>query len=296
MTPSDTAPPENGGLVPADLVEVGVYSSERAAFEHGLVVVAVGHPCWLLPTMEGFKLYVEPSAAEHARWHLDCFDRESLSWPPVLEPPPPSARALKLEFVTPLLWAIAVMASFWMQQRLPVRWEKAGLLDTREVFNHGQVWRAATALFLHADIAHLCSNLFPGIFVFATVLPTFGRLRGWLLIALASVSGNLFSALAHYGGDYRSLGASTAVFAGLGLLTGAAARSALRVGSVHRWRRLFIPIAAGLSLLGFFGSAGVNTDLTAHFGGFLSGLLAGFLAAPTTPPVTKVPQTGPSAG
>lgn len=281
MTPSDPASNDPGENPPPDLAEVGLYPSERIAFEHGLVVVAVGHACWMLPSPEGVRLMVEPAALAHARWHLDCYDRESLTWPPVFEPPPAPSKGTKLDFATPLLWALVVMACFWAQQLLPPSWEAAGLLDSQAIFRHGELWRPATALFLHADIAHLCSNLFPGIFVFATVLPTFGRGRGWLLIAVASISGDLLSALANYSQTYRSLGASTAVFAGLGLLTGAAARSVMRGSATHRWRRLLVPIAAGLSLLGFFGSAGLHTDLTAHLAGFLSGLIAGFVAAPS---------------
>ncbi len=280
MIPADPPANEIGEPAPADLAEVGLYPSERSAFEHGLVVVAVGHPCWLLPTPEGVRLYVEPAAAEHARWNLDCYDRESLAWPPVFAPPPEPLRTANLEFTTPLLWALALMASFWAQQRFPNSWEQAGMLDSAAVCQHGQVWRAATALFLHADIAHLCSNLFPGFFVFAAMLPVFGRARGWLLLGLSSVSANLLAALANYNRDYRSLGASTAVFAGLGLLTGSATRSVFRGTAALRWRRLVMPIASGLALLGLFGSAGLHTDLTAHLAGFLCGLLAGFLAAP----------------
>ncbi|MFA5263028.1 MAG: rhomboid family intramembrane serine protease, partial [Opitutaceae bacterium] len=136
--------------------------------------------------------------------------------------------------------------------------------------------RPLTALFLHADGAHLCGNIVAGVFVFATVLPIFGRGRGWLLIALASILANFAAAAASYSQPYRSLGASTAVFAGLGLLTGAAIRQVVAGQKSRLWRQVMVPLAASLGLLALFGSGGLHTDLTAHLMGLASGIAFGW--------------------
>ena len=105
----------------------------------------------------------------------------------------------------------------------------AGALDTQAVFDRGEWWRLGTALFLHADFGHLISNVLSGMFAFAAVLSTIGRRQGWLLLALASATGNLAIAALNYPGPYLSLGASTAIFAALGLLTGRAMHTVARM-------------------------------------------------------------------
>lgn len=179
---------------------------------------------------------------------------------------------------TPLLWAILVQWAFWAQQARPGYWEQRGALDAQAVFNRGEWWRLGSALFLHADIGHLISNELSGIFAFSAVLTTLGRRRGWLLIALASVTGNLAIAALHYPGIYRSIGASTAIFAALGLLTGRAIRLVGGTGRSGRFKAFLVPFGAGIAVLGLFGAGGVDIDAGAHLTGFLAGLLFGVLA------------------
>jgi membrane associated rhomboid family serine protease len=260
-----------------DLVEAGVYSTSAEGFEHGLVVLAMGESYYLAPSDTGYRLLVEPVALAAARDQLTCFDRESIGWPP--RPAVEERPVRRLELFTPLLWALLVMAVFWGQGAWPGTWEEAGALDPRAVFDQGEWWRLATALFLHADVGHLVGNVLSGVFVFAAVVSTIGRRRGWLLLALASLAGNLAVAALNYPGPYRSLGASTAVFAGLGLLTGRALRVLQRPGRPHRWRTVLGPLATGLTLLGLYGAGEVHTDVGAHLTGFAAGLVLGFAAA-----------------
>jgi rhomboid protease GluP len=274
--PPPTPPGETAGdPVPGDLAEAGVYPTAAEGFDHGLVVLAMGCPYWLLPGGGGFRLLVEPWALEDARWQLACFDRESVGWPPR---PPARALARRFELATPLLWALLVLSAYCCQGLWPERLEEAGALDAQAVFDRGEWWRPGTALFLHADIGHLVSNLLSGIFAFSAVLSTLGRRRGWLLLALASVSGNLAISALYYPGPYRSIGASTAVFAALGLLTGRALRAVGRDRSARGWRSVFAPLAAGTVLLGLFGAGGLHIDVGAHGAGFAAGLALGFSA------------------
>jgi membrane associated rhomboid family serine protease len=240
----------------------------------------MGGSYWLDPAADGFRLLVEPAALAGVREQLARYDRESAGWPPppVVEPRP----SHPVEFFTPLLWAVTVLAAFQGQLRSGGAWVEAGALDGPAVFARGEWWRPATALWLHADIGHLGSNLLSGVLVFAAVATTLGRRRGWLLLALASFTGNLVVAALNFAGPHRSLGASTAVFAGLGLLTGRAIRRAAAcAGHRHRWRGVFVPLASGLVLLGLYGAGDWQVDVVAHAAGFGAGLAAGLAAAGT---------------
>ena len=283
MTPSPELPAESAGeCVPAELVEAGVFPTSAAGFDHGLVVLAMGHAFWLVPSEGGFRLLVEPPALVAVREQLACFERESAGWPPrpVLVDQP----ARTAELITPMLWSLALLAAFWMQGERPA-WTAAGALDAEAVFDRGEWWRLGTALFLHADTSHVVANALSGILVFSAWLSTAGRLRGWLLLALASVVGNLAAAAMSYPGPYRSLGASTAVFAGLGLLTGRAIRVVQQADHPHRWRAVFGSLGAGLTVLALYGAGGVQVDLAAHLTGFAAGLVAGYVFVNSCVPV-----------
>ena len=261
---------------PGDLVEAGVYRTPAEGFEHGLVVLAFGWPYWLVPGEVGFRLLVEPAALAVVREQLERFDRESAGWPP--EAPAEADAERAVDLATPLLWSVVALASFDAQGRWPA-WTQLGAVDAQAIFDRGEVWRALSALFLHADAGHLISNAFGGVMVFSALITTLGRARGWLLLALASVAGNLAAAGIYYPGPYRSVGASTAIFAALGLLTGHAVRRALRGGPWLQWRELFVPLASGLVVLGLFGAGGIEIDVLAHATGFAAGLALGFAAA-----------------
>jgi membrane associated rhomboid family serine protease len=262
--------------VPEGLVVAGVYPSGEAGFEHSLVVLAQGLPCWLVPGDDGHQLLVETQVAGTVREQLACFDRESVGWPPKPLADPEPVRTIAL--LGPLLWAAGVLDVFWAQGRWPALTE-AGELDAAAIFDRGETWRVGTALFLHADAAHVISNVLAGVFVFSAVLSTLGRLRGGLLLALAAVAGNFATAALSYPGPYRSLGASTAIFAGLGLLTGRAIQVVRQTDHPHRWRALFVPFFAGFTVLALHGAGGQNTDVGAHVTGFVTGLAAAYAAA-----------------
>ena len=260
---------------PDDLVEVGVYADAKTGFDHGLVVLAIGEAFWLEPMGEHYRLLVDAKAQERVKEQLAYFDRESTRWPPPPLPENPGKR--KMELFTPLLWGAAVLASFSAQGHWR-GWTEFGLLDASAVFQRGEVWRLVTALFLHGDVGHLISNTISGIFVFAAVLTTMGRGRGWALLAISAIVGNLAAAAARHSDEYRSLGASTAIFAAVGLLTGRALRVVLHVNHPYRWRTLFGPLAAGLTVLALYGAGGQQVDVVAHVTGFAAGLVLGIVA------------------
>lgn len=263
--PFDDEPP------PETLVEVGRFSEASEAHEHGLVVLALGWPYWLTsPAGEPHRLLVEPPAVSVVQRHLTAYGRERSGWPPPAMADPWVGRPLA--WLTPALWSAFVLACYLRQ----APWVEAGVLDAQAVFDRGEWWRIATALFLHGSGAHVIANALSGILIFTATVATLGVRRTWLLIAVSAVLANLAMAGAHYPNEYRSLGSSTALFAAVGLLTGRAIRVVARSLHPHRWRAMFVPLAAGGTVLALHGASGENVDLGAHLVGFLTGLVIGF--------------------
>jgi membrane associated rhomboid family serine protease len=279
MSEPESNVPLTNDHFPEGSVDAGIYATHVEGFEHSLVVLAMGETCWLVPADSGHHLRVEPAALNATRQQLAYFDRESIGWPP--QPIIDEVPVLKRVPLSPLVWVLGVVVAFWAQGEHPGLTD-AGLLDASQVFDRGEWWRAGSALWLHADVRHLVSNAASGLLVFSAVVTTFGLRASWWLIAGAAVGGNLAVVALHYGDDYRSLGASTAVFAGLGLLVGRAVRVVSRSGHPRHWRTMFMPLASGLAVLGLFGAGGVNIDVLAHATGFVAGLALGFVANRTT--------------
>lgn len=137
----------------------------------------------------------------------------------------------------------------------------------------GDLFRCVTALLLHTDTLHLLSNIF-GIVIFGTAVASHcGWGVGWLMILLAGAAGNGLTA-AWYRQAHLSIGASTAVFAAVGL--SAALMSRIFTERYDRSWRSWTPVAGGLALLGMMGAA-PHTDLAAHLFGFITGLLFGLI-------------------
>jgi membrane associated rhomboid family serine protease len=264
---------------PDDLVVAGAYATERKGFEHSLVILAMGLPCWLVRFEADYRLMIEPAHAAEAARQLRAFDRESAHWPPKPVMPEPTA---PLDLTTPLLWALLTVVVFWGEAWQP-QWIKFGALEAESLWRRHEWWRPFTALFLHADSAHLVANALSGIFVFASVIAQLGRWRGWSSLLGAAVLGNIAAVLIHGAEPYRSIGASAAVFAGLGLLTGCALRRMSTLSRRHRWRAMASPVAAGLAILGLHGVGGAQVDVAAHVTGFAAGLTLGTVIGTRVP-------------
>ena len=142
---------------------------------------------------------------------------------------------------------------------------------------NGELYRITTALLLHADGLHLAGNMV-GLALFATaVCSTAGFGAGGLMILVAGMTGNLLNALLFKTG-HHSIGASTAVFGAVGIA--AAHQFITKWQSADQHYKAWIPLGGGLALLGLMGSS-ANTDLTAHFFGFITGFLIGLVFTAT---------------
>jgi rhomboid protease GluP len=156
-----------------------------------------------------------------------------------------------------------------------IDWLAAGRIDGGRVLA-GEWWRPITALTLHADAAHLLGNAFFGAFFGYSVARYLGGGFAWLAIVVCGAIGNLANAYLS-GPDHRSIGASTAVFAALGILSAYCWRHGFPPEASRRER--LAPVIAGIGLLAFTGTGGVNTDIGAHLLGFVAGFCGGLIIA-----------------
>lgn len=154
-----------------------------------------------------------------------------------------------------------------------IDWLSAGALDAGAV---SEWWRALTALTLHLDQEHLLGNLLFGVFAGIAA----GRLLGpgvaWASILSAGTLANIVEILIAPP-THRAVGASTAVFAALGLVAGLAWRQQLTLRE-RRWYAL-APLIAGTCLLTLLGAGTAHVDVLGHALGFLFGVAEGWLYA-----------------
>lgn len=161
------------------------------------------------------------------------------------------------------------------QDVLGVDWLFVGRMDAG-LMRSGQWWRPVTALTVHLDLDHLLGNIGFGAFFTYFVGRYLGGGIGWLAIVLSGVLGNVLSGLVEPSA-HRSIGASTAVFGALAILTAHTWRRGFPAGT--SWRGRVAPLIAGLGLLAFTGTGGQNTDIGAHLMGFVAGFGIGLLVA-----------------
>ena len=253
-----------------ELIPVGRWPSLREADEHALVVLAMNQECRVRAEEGGFALEVDPAVSPAVERELQLYDSEQEI--PVVRFEPSVSGSLKLSRIA--LWVLALVVMFGLQQRDP--WMEDGLMNsTQGLFGDHEWWRPFTALFLHADLAHLTGNIVIGGFFCMMVTSVVGAWRGWFLILLSGVAGNVLTTWVHSPDAYFSLGASTATFGALGILVGAGLRE---VWDSHRWtslKSLIGPFGGGVALLFWFGVSGGNTDVMAHFMGWGAGILLG---------------------
>lgn len=166
-------------------------------------------------------------------------------------------------------WVVLLCLFYWLSDA-KTGLQTRGMVDTLALA-HGQWWRLFTAMWLHADLAHLADNATFGFVLLGLAMGRYGTGVGLLAAYLAGAGGNILSwtlsLQPHYG-----LGASGMVMGCLGLLA---------VQSVFIWRRsqragkLFLSgLLAGVMLFVLLGVA-PGSDVVAHLGGFGCGLALG---------------------
>jgi membrane associated rhomboid family serine protease len=141
--------------------------------------------------------------------------------------------------------------------------------------HEGQWWRLFTAVFLHADLAHLASNITFGIIVLGLAMGRFGAGVALLSTLLAGAIGNLGGQFL-YSGIHQGLGASGMMMGALGMIA---------VHSISLWktnpkaaRYIISGLAGGMFMFMLFG-VDPKSDLVAHAVGFIAGIVFGAILA-----------------
>lgn len=258
------------------LLPLRVWTSSSQAHEYALVVLAMGLDCGVYETAGGFSVNVPADREQAVLDEWRCYEEELRE--AEVPRPIPEAGGFPMRWDVAMVWLLAMLVVFFLQGRDP------GLSDrfcnsTRAMMVHGEWWRPFTALFLHADGAHLLGNALLGGVFCVLVAQAMGAARGWLLILGSGTLANALNAASRMPEDFRSLGASTATFAALGILVGHAVRVAWMMRSFQGFRPLLVPLIAGGILLGWFGGGGAdagNVDVAGHVLGWGIGVAAGF--------------------
>lgn len=270
-----------------DLRVVFESRNRQSCTDRALVLTSLQIPHQLVDDGGSCALLVPAPHSAQAAEELQLYDIEN---PPVFAKP---RKTIELQDPLPGLVAyvlivclVAGMAGFSF---FGANWFFAGRIDGA-LIRGGEVWRLFTALTLHSGVRHLLGNLVFGVFfgLFA------GRLLGsgiaWLAIILAAAAGNAANMFL-LEVTHRSIGASTAVFAALGLVAGYVYSGKLM--AQDRWSNRYGPIVGGLALLMYTGTGGENTDVGAHLLGFVFGFLAGVVlirvgSLPTDPRTQRI--------
>lgn len=250
------------------VVRISVDSAQTDAW--ALVLEAVGIPHRIESRVAGFAVLVPTQVLPKALAALDAQDQEA-SEPPDTD----TATDLGRSYVG-LAMGITLAAFFLVtgprQGADRGGWFQFGSAASDRIVQ-GEIWRAVTALTLHADWMHVVGNSVAGL-VFVGAL---GRwLGGGLAIfmtLLAGVTGNLLTAHI-YRHSHTVVGASTSTFGALGILVGLQFIRRFRMRAVGRIRRAVLAFASGMALLAMLG-AGERSDLLAHATGLTAGVLIG---------------------
>ncbi|MFM2198192.1 MAG: hypothetical protein RLZZ505_1624 [Verrucomicrobiota bacterium] len=258
-------------------VDVARFPSLDEAQENALVALAMGEAIRVdhgdVPGE--YELRVEPAAAPRVTEELREYAAEA-----EIKPPPPLVSqswahhpAGALHY---LVWAAVLLLVFHQQSQAPSLSDHYAS-SSLGLISRGEWWRPFTALFLHGDLGHILGNLASGAVFGALVSKSIGPWKGWAMILLAGTVGNVITSVVTYPESFVSLGASTAVFGALGILSGVGLVENSREELRMPWMRVLAPLLAGLVLLGWLGGAepGAGVDVFGHVFGFSAGVLAG---------------------
>jgi rhomboid protease GluP len=240
--------------------------------QRAFVLKAVGIEHLIAQNENRFVLLVPEAFAARAIDHLRSYEEESRP-----RPAPPPLRLHRHAWVGSLLYAMLMLGVAYCAgaQIGDLDWYAAGVLRNSAIAD-GELWRIVTALMLHGDVAHILGNLAFGVpyGYFASQLLGVGR--AWASVLFAAALANLLDA-ALMTSQQGSIGASTAVFAMLGIVGAYAWQRGQ--GRFNRWAHRWAPLIAAVALLAVTGVGDANTDIVAHLAGFAAGAGTGFLQA-----------------
>jgi membrane associated rhomboid family serine protease len=216
----------------------------------------------------GWGLRIDENDCGKAVDAIRQYRRENRGWPW-------QAHLFRHEFLfdwVSLAWVVLLVLFFELDEQNGL--QARALMEPAQVLR-GEWWRLFTAIWLHEDVAHLAMNATVGLLLLGLAMARLGTGLGLLAAYLAGAGGNLLVVflLPHRG---PGLGSSGMVMGMLGLL-------GLR--SLEPWRRtsglmrrLALSIGAAVMLFVLL-ALNPGTDVLAHLGGFLTGLLIGWVVS-----------------
>jgi membrane associated rhomboid family serine protease len=256
--------------------------NRQTCSDRALVLTSLNIPHKILSDDLRYMLTVPANVFEKARYEIWQYEKENQQ-----ALPQKSRRVLDFQNAVPGIvgYVLVVCLIVWLANESAFNkdWLSAGRIDGN-LIRQGEWWRTLTALTLHSGFRHLAANIGFGILfgIFAGRL--FGSGLTWLCVVIASGLANTLNTLL-LASSHRSIGASTAVFATLGLVAGFVWRAKLMVQD--RWSYRLGPIVGGIALLAYTGTGNANTDIGAHLAGFVCGFGVGMLLTL----LSKIPTT-----
>ncbi len=277
-------------------IDIARFPSLDEAQENALVALAMGES---IRVENGdvpgeFDLQAEVAAAPRITNELREYAAESQSrnLPRII---PSNWAKYPAGWLHVFVWA-AVLVSVFYRQTLDPSISDRFASSSVGFMKNGEWWRPFTALFLHGDFAHILGNLASGTVFSILVSKSIGPTRAWLMILLAGTIGNAITSAVTSPEVFTSLGASTAVFGALGILSGIGLVENCREEVRMPWVRVLGPLLAGMVLLGWLGGAepGAGVDVFGHVFGFSAGVVAGavgrYLGRDPIQPLPEVPK------
>ena len=260
--------------------------SQRQAMDWSLVLVSQGIEATIDPGEDGagWGLLVTRQDYTQALRTLRLYHLENRAWPwqqPVFRP------GLLFDWGS-LAWVLLTGVFYWLNSQIGLH--PAGVMDGAAVA-HGQWWRLFTAVWLHADLAHLATNAALGLILLGLAMGHYGTGAGLLAAYLAGAGGNILAGALSLQ-THRSLGASGMVMGSLGLLT--VHSFSLWRQTPHAWKFVVSGVCGGTMLFVLLALT-PGTDVVAHLGGFATGLVLGALLS-LVPGIARKPNANLVSG
>lgn len=256
-----------------NLVALRQCAKRRHAEQYALVLSAMGISSSIAPEGKIVTLYVVHEDAARANEELTAYDSENHKNLPRRGWGRPAFPRIEVAMI---YWAVLLFFfAAARREAFSLDWVGEGEAQAGLMLQ-GEWWRAVTALCLHVSAEHLLGNLVFGTLFLLLLAQITGAGVAWLSMIVAGAVGNAINALVH-SPTHTSIGASTAIFAGIGLLAALqqVRRSERAISSLRNW----VPLAGGATLLVFLGLSGEQTDILGHVLGLCSGVAAGWVLA-----------------
>jgi len=241
----------------------------RACADRSLVLAAAEIPHQVISDLSSYVVIVPAEFSATAVSELRLYEDENPPPRPVRKTPYPYQNAVP--GVIAYVAVIIIFALLSWGSAFSEDWLAAGRADG-VLIRAGEWWRSITALTMHSGLSHLAGNIVFGTFFGFLAGRLLGSGIAWFAVVITAASGNLVNILL-LESTHRAIGASTAVFAALGLTAGFVWRAKLM--SQERWSYRVAPIVGGLALLMYTGTGDENTDIGAHLMGFVCGFVGG---------------------